>query len=54
MTSVQIQEISLTSVSSKKYHCTNDFVPKISSSLGFHPFHAVKYTIYPITLKCTE
>lgn len=42
LTSVQIQEMPTTSVSSKKCHRTNDFVPKIPSLLGFCPFHAVK------------
>ena len=42
LTSVQILKIPLISVSSKKCHRTNDFVPKILSPLGLHPFCAVK------------
>lgn len=40
--SIQIPEIPLTSISFKKCHLTNDFVPKIPSPLGFHSFHGVK------------
>ena len=41
LTSVQILEMSSISVSSKKYHRANNFVPKMPSPLGFRPFCAV-------------
>ncbi len=50
LTSVQVPEMPSISVSSKKYHRTNDFVPKMLSSLGFRPFCVVKYTVHPIEL----
>mgnify|MGYP003702690993 CR=1 FL=1 len=43
LTSVQIPKMLSTSVSSKKCHCTNDFVLKISSLLGYSPFCAIKF-----------
>ena len=41
---------STTNMSFKKCYRTNDFVPKISSLLGFRPPHAIKYIVHHIAL----
>ncbi len=54
LTSVQVPEMPSTSVSFKKCHRTNDFVPKMPSPLGFRSFYAVKYTVHLIELNGAE